>query len=481
MYSFASHKSSRSKNSVFLANKKNKMVNKFLSEIPKWVSFQPELMEEHKRVWKEVVEGKNEHLDESLKETLEVFFNQWFIFDRIGKLGKTPFDLFIEKNYPLFSEEEKAVYKKFWSEMFFSIFKIISVKPGESMEIKDLVSGKTYFVKEYLGTLQATPGIILISRLFPFKDHWLLGSVIRWPEPYPIERAIRHFPESFKKKPITALNIIQTFFLKPLKDIKDLKTCEEEIKKWLRGHGIKISLQEIKTKISEEKEKAYPFFLAKIFSSNPSISTGEMQEFIDLTIKLYNFLPQKELGGLSPEEKSKEAPIGEKERMLIADFFQSVSLKINPDTYPDKNEVKKAMKKLWEEWLRTPQEELGRRTPEDVIIDERKKLGRKDLKISYTMEICKFREPSEEKIEINKEWKRAGELLSKNKPGEALKIYENLFPLIKDSPESFRIYGNLGLCYALTENKEKGIEYLKKALELNPNYKVARKNLKKLL
>lgn len=457
------------------------MANEFLGEIPKWVFSQVELIEEHKGVWEEVVKGKSEHLDESLKETLEIFFNQWFIFDRIGKLGRTPFDLFVEKNYLLFSEEEKVVYKRFWSEMLFSILKVVSVKPGESMEINDLVSGKTYFVKEYSGTLQATPGIILISRLFPLKDHWLMGGAIKLPEPYFIERAIKHFSESFKKKPITALDIIQTLFLKPVKDIKDLKTCEEEIKKWLKGHRIKISLQEIKSKISEEKEKAYSFFLQKIVSSNPSISTEETQKFIDLIIKLYNFLPQKELGGLSPEEKSKEAPVGEKERMLLADFFQFASLKNNPGTYPKKDEAKKAMKKLWEEWLKIPQEELAGRTPEEVIVDERKKLGRKDLKISYTMEVCEFRKPGEKEIDINKEWKRAGELLNRNKPGEALKIYEKLFPIIKDFPESFHIYGNLGLCYALTGNKEKGIEYLKKALEINPDYEMARNNLKNFL
>jgi len=457
------------------------MANEFLGEIPKWVFSQPELIEEHKRVWKEVVEGKNEHLDESLKETLEIFFNQWFIFDRIGKLEKTPFDLFIEKNYLLFSEEEKTVYKRFWSEMLFSIFKVISVRPGESMEINDLVSGKTYFVKEYLGTLQATPGIILIIRLFPLKDHWLTGSAIKLPEPYFIERAIKHFSESFKKKPITALDIIQTLFLKPIKDIKDSKTCEEEIKKWLKEHRIKISFEEIKNKILEEKEMVYSPLLQEIVSSNPSISNEETQEFIDLVLKLYNFLPQKELGGLSPEEKSKEAPVGEKEKMLLADFFQSASLKINPDTYSDKNEAKEAMKKLWMEWLKTSQEELAGRTPEEVIVDERKKLGRKDLKISYTMEVCGFHKPGEKEIDINKEWKRAGELLNRNKPGKALKIYEKLFPILKDFPESFRIYGNLGVCYVLTGNKKKGIEYLKKALEINPDYEVARNNLKNLL
>jgi len=58
----------------------------------------------------------------------------------------------------------------------------------------------------------------------------------------------------------------------------------------------------------------------------------------------------------------------------------------------------------------------------------------------------------------------------------AIRYYRKTMQL---KPNSLDILNDLGTCYAMKRDKEKAIEMWKKAIKINPDYKLAIENLKR--
>jgi tetratricopeptide (TPR) repeat protein len=72
---------------------------------------------------------------------------------------------------------------------------------------------------------------------------------------------------------------------------------------------------------------------------------------------------------------------------------------------------------------------------------------------------------------------RAYAALSEGRPDDALRGFEEVLALV---PRHYPSWGNLGAAYLALERKEEAQRCLRRALELNPEYAVARKNLQLL-
>jgi hypothetical protein len=117
------------------------------------------------------------------------------------------------------------------------------------------------------------------------------------------------------------------------------------------------------------------------FSSN-----DELIEFQQLFMDFWNLSSRDEFQGKSPEEIN-EQNIGPKEKELTQDLMFYVQSEVDPGDFSNQDELNKAVKECQERWLHQPQEELEYKTPWEVILEERKRLGnpRKDYSISITI------------------------------------------------------------------------------------------------
>ncbi|MDO8806716.1 MAG: tetratricopeptide repeat protein, partial [Elusimicrobiota bacterium] len=128
-------------------------------------------------------------------------------------------------------------------------------------------------------------------------------------------------------------------------------------------------------------------------------------------------------------------------------------------------------------WLKDPANGENGKSPFALIYEERKSRNHPyPDKIGYSMKIQgienKAAKPASEKVDT------ALGFMLRNNFEKAAQLFEEALTVLKhDKSVSFRIFGNLGICYALTGEREKAIEALREALRHNPDYDRAREHL----
>jgi len=111
-----------------------------------------------------------------LKESDEEKFNEWFIFDFRFKNGKTPLEDFCERNPYNFNQIRLQTYKDL-QENFYGIYEVLEVRTSSGLTLENIQTGKTYKIKEFLGTFETKEGEILFGRVGKVGDHYeLVGS-----------------------------------------------------------------------------------------------------------------------------------------------------------------------------------------------------------------------------------------------------------------------------------------------------------------
>ncbi|MEW6040627.1 MAG: hypothetical protein AB1633_03825, partial [Elusimicrobiota bacterium] len=71
------------------------------------------------------------------------------------------------------------------------------------------------------------------------------------------------------------------------------------------------------------------------------------------------------------------------EKALVCFFLGYSQNRVNPLDYKNRKTAEKKIAELQEKWLKTPFQELGGKTPEEVILDERRKMGNPHKEIKY--------------------------------------------------------------------------------------------------
>ena len=132
------------------------------------------------------------------------------------------------------------------------------------------------------------------------------------------------------------------------------------------------------------------------------------------------------------------------------------------------------------DWLKDPANGENGKSPFTLIYEERKSRNHPyPDKIGYSMKIQgienKAAEPASEKSQA-----ALGFMMHKNFK-KAAQLYEEALAVLKhDKSVSFRVFGNLGICYALMGEREKAVAALREALRHNPDYDRARRHLSEL-
>ena len=440
-----------------------KTVSELLEDAAGWILNEPELDNEFEAVLEEYGNAW------VMKESDFDLLLDAFIFDRKLEGGETPFQHFL--NQAEITDSHLPVYRGFEDNVF-SIFEVLEVYEGVGMKMKDLLWEKEYFVKENKGSYQLEPGYIVFCRLSPFRSRFIIispGTHAYLPEVgYVIKRKLRHFRQSFREE-MNAFTMLEIIFGRgpEEEDVReaDLETLKYRLKKKLDSLGIKIDFRGLARRINENitPRDAFP----EIFEFNYP-SKEDFNETLELLHALWNKHPRKELGGRSPKEVDVKGP---RERELLLDLFEECKMRFDPDDYSSEEEFQDAVDRLKDEWLWMPQLELEGKTPRDVILEERKARGNPNEDIAIRLEVSRVQDYEQTRAE---ELYQEG--LKAFKQGAIVKAAD-LFEEVTDMyPENYKAWGNLAISLAYAGNKERSMECFEKALAIEPEYELARKN-----
>jgi len=476
----------------------------YIADLVKWTSFELEdEMEEAKAEFFGSDEEAEIYEHDDLAQTL---FELWFILRRpCNASGMTPLDIFISETRDILPKKERKIYKGFRDNIL-GFFKVVEI--GPLIKLRDLSTRNEYSIFQPQGTWEelsrgeevaeeseASPlelGGCIAGSLLPFEDFWVLtGASVVFSEQtsYLIERRFRRQRDIIE---VSYRDIFQFLSEPPLEEEERLDSVRERISSILAECDIasKFTVENLEKRLKKTSPEKLPQAMGKILTDLGIPSEDINRELIGLLSKLHDLLKGgKEVGLLSKlrglvKGKKEESATGPWEKAFIKDLFDYLQLKIHPDSYPDPKQLQKAVDKAEEEWLNTSQEELADRTPREVIREERRKLDHPHPdEISYKASLMpiEFKLPIHaEEERIIEEYHRAFGEHRKGDFNQAIEIYESILPQFEERPDSFRLLGNLGACYALIGQKEKGLEYLRKALEINPDYEFAKLNIQKM-
>lgn len=324
------------------------------------------------------------------RESAELRFMDYFIFSYTSShYGKTPLEVFLAKKSSELTREEKEIYSGFKFHIY-SGFEILKVAIGSHFIAKDLFSNKVYKIRENRGTYYLEEGDFIVARILSYgKDYALshIGVFLPKEASYLPKREWRRISKKEKEK--TNPLVIEKILYQGEKRRKredNLQMVEKKLRRKLNKYlGKKaISIKQLRKKINETTD---PLEVMKEITRKINFpTTEEFIEFQELFNLFWNLSPRDEFGGKSPEEKTKEG-MGPKEKQLISDLTRYMSSEIDPEKFSSQEELERKVEEYKNRWLSEPQPELNGKTPWEIILEERKKLGipRKDFSITVSV------------------------------------------------------------------------------------------------
>ena len=329
------------------------------------------------------------------RESANLRFTDYFLFSYSSShYGTTPLEVFLSKKLSTLNKKDEKIYSKFRFHIY-SAFEVLRVSIGSYFIAEDLPSNKIYRIRENRATYYLEEGDFIIARIVPYeKDYALLHISLFLPKDisYPIKREWKQMsPED--KKSLNPLMVEKTLYQeeKGKKEEDNLEAVEKKLRRKLKKYlGKKaITIKQLRKKINETTN---PLKILKELAEKINFSTPEeFIEFQKLFSSFWNLSPRDEFGGKSPQQKEEE--VGPKERELIKDFMHYIYSEIDPEKFSSQDDLERKIEECRNRWLSHPQIELNNKSPWQVILEERRKLGnpRKDfsIKVSITPVIPK--------------------------------------------------------------------------------------------
>ena len=90
------------------------------------------------------------------------------------RTGITPFCYFAD-NAPL-SADEKRLYEAWRAHTRYEFFVVEKVTPGKELHVTDLAGKNRYGIYEDRGTASIKEGTVIIARIVPFLNRWMITT-----------------------------------------------------------------------------------------------------------------------------------------------------------------------------------------------------------------------------------------------------------------------------------------------------------------
>lgn len=439
------------------------IMNKFYAQISDFIMNREDIvaeLDEKSRLFSTL------KMDEGEKK--RIFFD-WFIFDCKSKvLSKNLLRYFLDKD--LLDAKTKGIYRGFLDNAY-SIFEVRALRIGKEMVIHDLIHAREYNVKDTSFTKHIRKGQCVILRVLPIHGYYILTGVGHaFPiESSPIIKLSLQNRRKLQKQPrLSPLEICEIFFAQ---DEKEQLPTRERLTLFCQEAG--VEKEYVEEMIDTLKEHArnkgeYDDIIKDLFDKikpHPDFNPAELSEaFIDL----WNSFISEE----TPSFKK-----GPMERALIHACMSYVQSKVNPDKYKDIKKAEAKAKKMNDDWLNAPKEELGGKTPVEVILEERKRLGNPQKEVAFSIAFTKLKPGGDVERQAEELFYKGLEYVKQNKPAKAIEAYKAYCAL---NPKNHVVWQNMGVAYMLLLQKNKAQECFEKALEVNPDYEMPKNNLKLL-
>ncbi|HCL90034.1 MAG TPA: hypothetical protein DHW70_01725, partial [Candidatus Atribacteria bacterium] len=313
-------------------------INEFTLDIVEFCENEPYLFKDLLKERENFLSATPERYYKTLNEKnlAEQRFYDYYIFSSISKYyEETPLEVFLSKMLSKYNQQEQKIILGFKGNVL-STFIVTKVEVGSYFMAKNLASGKEYKVRENQATHTLKEGAYIVGRIVPYETDYALSNINL---SYPKESSYT-LKKLWKNSPV---NIMREF-----------------------------------TPLIIEKE---------IFQKN-------YQEMNQENNSLQSLSPRDEFQGKSPQEIDPQE-MGPQEREISRDLINYVLTRIKSSKFSDQREIEKVIKIYQDKWLHQPQEELSGKTPWEVILEEREKLGnpRKDIYLSVSIK------PVDQKIE----------------------------------------------------------------------------------
>jgi len=445
-------------------NYKDKM-DEFYSLISGFVS-------QHEEVLAELME--KEHIFNTLRmdeiDKKKIFFD-WFIFDcRSSVFSKNLLKHIIDTES--LDAETKELYRGFLDNIY-SAFEIKAVRMGKEMIVKDLFNNKEYNVKETSLTQHVKKGQCALMRVLPFHGYFILtgiGHLFPAESTSIIKLFTQNKKKSTKRQNLSPVEMCELLFAQ---EKQERLPVEERFRLFCQEAGLENVyidgiINDLKQRAKNLQESGSNETIKAIISKIKSYSSNRIEELYGALVDLWNSLINQE---------NPSVPKGPLETAIIQAGIIYVQSKVNPDKYKDIKKAEAKAKAINDQWLNSPKEELGGRTPAEIILEERQVLGNPQKEIGFEISLTKLEMNEEIEKQAEKLFYQGIEYVRQHKPLEALKSYETYCQL---NPDNHVVWQNMGVAHILLLDKVKAQECFQKALEINPDYEMPRRNLKML-
>lgn len=245
-----------------------------------------------------------------------VAFNEWLVFDFVLPNGKNLIENYLEKN------ADRMISKKGYAcrnmlDNTYSLFKVLGVEEGVSLELHDIIRDKEYVVQEKKGSMQLHKGDAIFCRVGKGEDHWEIMSGKVHIFPFAINKAVA---EMFKgaKEPIN-MKYIYNHFIKEKIGEKEIfqGTREGESKEAAKRMGEFLAKHDLDTFVTVPliQQWIYKFGTkGAVFKDSNNLTTvfyglmnsdlkKDVEEMLEAVTDLCNSSPMEKLNGVSPNEK----------------------------------------------------------------------------------------------------------------------------------------------------------------------------------
>ncbi|GEM_PF-2835800 len=405
-------------------------------------------------------------------------FKDWFLFDRkLTSRNLTPLELFIESHVKKLKSQELAIYEEFLKTNRFGIFRLEDLRSGSWMRLKAMPDGDTFRVVEELGSNQAEKGMYFITRLVSFDDHWSMSgfvSVLPDEARYTMDREFNNKKTKLNSETIRPRQLLFLFMPKVQWEQEGIPRIKAKLASFLeRWHVRDITVGQIESEIETalKNDQDYPPpIVERLLRVAPSLSDAE--DVAEVLNALWNLMIPRH----KPFIDEKMCQKGPMEKRLIHDLMRLVGASVDQKNIEELEKVQEESKKISARWLDTPQKELDGETPRKKILEERRALGNPESEIGYQVIPRKIEVGSQEN-EGSALSREARGHLAKGRANQAIECYVRAYPLLKNHPELFRLFGNWATAYIMLGDRERALEMLRSAIRVNPDYKIARNNL----
>ena len=345
------------------------------------------------------------------KNRAEQRFYDYYIFSCISQYYETtPLEVFLSKMLSRYNQQEQRILLGFKNHIF-SAFTTTEVEVGSYFMAQDLATGKEYKIRENQATHTIKEGDYIVGRIVFYEADYALSNInLNYPKEssYTLKKLWRDSPANIIQE-LTPLMIEEAIFQKNYskrnQEKNNLPSIEKKLKKLLKEYlGKKApSIKNLRKKINRITD---PLPLIKELAERINFSSQEeLNKFQQLFLDFWNLSPRDEFQGKSPQE-IEPWEMGPQERELSQELMDYVSASIQSLEFSDQEEIDDAIKIFQDKWLYQTLEELEYKTPWQVILEEREKLGnpRKDFSLKISIK------PVKQKIEDHRppsiqEWK----------------------------------------------------------------------------